>query len=170
MYTPERAFYPHSDSGTNAAHTGQTYFITSRSDGSSAEMSAVSFSRWREDMSGKGAELSRPKMERMSCRMLSTPAWRSLGEVCSLNRAGMLFCPRYLVTSADSGSTEIGVRDVESLRFERNGIPKARMAGSDLASLLSSRVSWSSGERALFLLMCEVTSEPPVDLDDRFGL
>lgn len=102
---------PHADGGTNAAHTGQTYFITSRSDGSSAEMSAVSFSRWREDISGKGAELSRPKMERMSCRMLSTPAWRSLGEVCSLSRAGMLFCPRYLVTSADSGSTEIGVRD-----------------------------------------------------------
>lgn len=55
----------------------------------------------------------------------------------------MLFCPRYLVTSADSGSTEIEVRNSFELSLGRKGIPKARMAGSDLVSLrlLGSRVS-----------------------------
>lgn len=46
--------------------TGQTYFITSLSEGNSAEISAVNRSRCLEDMSGKGAELSRPRIERIS--------------------------------------------------------------------------------------------------------
>lgn len=45
------------------------HFMTSRSDGSSDDMSDVSLSRCREDMSGKGAELSSPSRERMSWRM-----------------------------------------------------------------------------------------------------
>lgn len=73
--------------------------MTSRSDGNSDEMSCVSLSRWRDDMRGKGAESSRPKMERMSWRMVSTPSPSRpgvcvAGEPCSRSRAGMLFWPR----------------------------------------------------------------------------
>jgi hypothetical protein len=76
--------------------------MTSRSEGSSDEMSDVSLSRCREDISGKGAELSSPRRERMSWRI----TFASCGslDVCSLSRAGMLFCPTYRVVSAASGS------------------------------------------------------------------
>jgi len=77
--------------------------MTSRSDGSSEEMSWVRRSKWREDISGKGAELSSPSRERMSWRMTFT-SWGSLADVCSLSKAGMLFWPTYRVISAASGS------------------------------------------------------------------
>ncbi len=80
----------------------QTYFITSRSEGNSEEMSEVILSRWREDISGKGAELSRPSKERMSWR-IPLASWGSV-DVCSLSRAGMLFWPTYRAVSAMSGS------------------------------------------------------------------
>jgi hypothetical protein len=64
--------------------------MTSLSDGSSDAMSVVSLSIWRDDISGKGAELSRPSRERMSERM-PLPCWASLAAVCSRSRAGMLF-------------------------------------------------------------------------------
>lgn len=66
-------------------------------------MSEVMRSRCRDDMSGKGAELSSPKMDLMSWRMYSTPSCGS--DVCSRKRAGMLFWPRYRDTSAESPST-----------------------------------------------------------------
>lgn len=77
--------------------------MTSRSEGSSDETSEVSLSRWREDMSGKGAELSSPRRERMSWR-ISLTSWGSFAAVCSLRRAGMLFWPTYRVVSLLSGS------------------------------------------------------------------
>jgi hypothetical protein len=55
-------------------------------------MSSVSRSRWRDDISGKGAELSRPSRERMSWR-ISWASCGSLADVCSRSRAGMLFWP-----------------------------------------------------------------------------
>ncbi len=84
----------------------RTYFITSRSDGNSEEMSEVILSRWREDINGKGAELSRPSKERMSWR-IPLASWGSV-EVCSLSRAGMLFWPTYRAVSALSGSGRAG--------------------------------------------------------------
>lgn len=69
----------------------ETYFITSRSEGSSDEISDVSLSRWRDDISGKGAELSNPRRERMSAR-ISLASWGSL-EVCSRSSAGNEFWP-----------------------------------------------------------------------------
>ena len=74
------------------SESNNTHFMTSRSDGSSDEMSKVNLSRWREDISGKGAELSRPSRERMSWRIPLT-SWGSLAEVCSRSKAGMLFWP-----------------------------------------------------------------------------
>ena len=67
--------------------------MTSRSDGSSDDMSDVSLSRCREDMSGKGAELSSPSRERMSWRIKFTSCGSSVAAVCSLRSAGMLFWP-----------------------------------------------------------------------------
>lgn len=66
-------------------------------------MSAVSLSIWRDDISGKGAELSRPSKERMSWRM-PLASWGALAAVCSRSRAGMLFWPTYRVVSVLSGS------------------------------------------------------------------
>lgn len=54
-------------------------------------MSAVNLSRCLEDMRGKGAELSSPRIDRMSWRMWSTPSGWLFGADCSLSRAGMLF-------------------------------------------------------------------------------
>ncbi len=66
-------------------------------------MSEVSLLRWREDINGNGAELSRPKRDCMSWRITLTSCG-SLVEVCSRSKAGMLFWPTYLVISAFSGS------------------------------------------------------------------
>ena len=65
-----------------------SYFMTSRSDGSSAEMSLTNFEMCLEDINGKGAVLSSPRMDCISWRIFSVG---SLGSVCSLRRAGMLF-------------------------------------------------------------------------------
>lgn len=83
--------------------------MTSRSDGSSADMSWVIRSRCRADISGNGAVLSSPRMERMSWRIVSTPCSGSLGEACSLKSAGMLFWPKYREASAESSSSGKGV-------------------------------------------------------------
>jgi hypothetical protein len=64
--------------------------MTSRSDGSSEEISDVSLLRWRADISGNGAELSRPRRDRMSWRITFTSSGL-LVAVCSRSRAWMLF-------------------------------------------------------------------------------
>jgi hypothetical protein len=149
----------------------KTYFITSRSDGSSDEISEVSLSRWREDISGKGAELSRPRRDCMSWRIPMTSCG-SLPEAVSLSRAGMLFWPTYRVVSVLSGSGEGSARNqLDAGTNEQSYAPYALMASrASLLRLL--RASRSSGERALFLagVGCSERDEMLLPVADLFGL
>lgn len=80
----------------NELQRGFTHLITSLSEGNSVVMSSVSFSICLGDMRGKGADVSSPKIDRMSCRMCVDSSCCSVAGSCSLRMAGMLFCPRYL--------------------------------------------------------------------------
>lgn len=76
--------------------------MTSRSDGSSVDISCAKRCKWCDDMSGKGAELSNPSMDRMSLRM-SPLSLLSFVPDCSRSNAGILFWPTYLsLTGSDS--------------------------------------------------------------------
>jgi hypothetical protein len=66
-------------------------------------MSWASEFRCFDDMSGNGAEVSSPRIGRISCRM-STRSVLSVGDDCSLSKAGMLFCPRYLSAEGSDSS------------------------------------------------------------------
>jgi hypothetical protein len=62
-------------------------------------------------------------MDRISCRMVSTPcpSRGSSGEPCSRSSAGILFCPRYLEVSAVSDS------------FQGDGVSEMQVPGSHWA-------------------------------------
>lgn len=127
--------------------------ITSRSDGSSDEISCANFWRWCDDMRGKGAEVSRPSIGRISCRM-SIRSLRSVGDDCSRRRAGIEFCPKYRSAAASESSKLSIARGQLSWRS---------------ALRLASRAS--EKDRALFrdkLLSGATESRLPVE--ERFGL
>jgi len=132
-------------------------------------MSAVNLFRCREDINGNGAELSRPKRERMSWRMTLTSSG-SLVEVCSFSRAGMLFWPTYLVISTVSGSTR-RIRQAAGDRTQPTRVNTPYALMDSRASLLWLRDSCSSGECGLFLV-CELVSEkePLLPVAERLGL
>lgn len=67
--------------------------MTSLSEGNSLEMSWVILWRWWADINGNGADVSKPRMDRISWRM-STLSFLVMGDDCSRSKAGMLFCPR----------------------------------------------------------------------------
>lgn len=69
------------------------YFITSLSEGSSDVMSRVRLSICFIDISGNGADVSRPKIGLMSLRM-SLPSLELVELGCSLSKAGIEFWPR----------------------------------------------------------------------------